>query len=223
MSSILSGKGQFNYQRSPFVDYVTLDAEMGFKMAPDRRVVRTRRALRQAFEELVMEEPPQKITVTAITKRADVDRKTFYLHFTSIDDMIHSFIVDALEDLDELPHGIVNLNEPIDINAIYQELDEALEENIEFLRHLAKNPDFSMVWSEMEVLLKEHVLQTLAGQIKADPQELDLYAEFLASGIVSVYAKWLKNEIGLSHDQFIKSVSKICYLGLNDIAALNRT
>lgn len=59
----------------------------------DRRVVRSRRAIMQAFEELLAERPLDKITVSAIAQRADVDRKTFYQHFGSI-----SGLIDALAD-----------------------------------------------------------------------------------------------------------------------------
>lgn len=59
----------------------------------DRRIVRSRRAIMRAFEELLAERPLDKITVSAIAQRADVDRKTFYQHFGSI-----SGLIDALAD-----------------------------------------------------------------------------------------------------------------------------
>ena len=46
----------------------------------DLRVVRTRNALRAAFEELIAETTLDKITVKALTDRAGINRKTFYLH-----------------------------------------------------------------------------------------------------------------------------------------------
>lgn len=47
----------------------------------DLRVKRTRRLLKQAFNELLAETDFENITVHAITERAQVNRATFYLHF----------------------------------------------------------------------------------------------------------------------------------------------
>ena len=69
------------------------DARTARPAGVDRRVVRSRRAIIQAFEELLAERPLDKITVSAIAQRADVDRKTFYQHFGSI-----SGLIDALAD-----------------------------------------------------------------------------------------------------------------------------
>ena len=51
----------------------------------DLRVVRTRNALRVAFEELIAETTLDKITVKALTDRAGINRKTFYLHYETIE------------------------------------------------------------------------------------------------------------------------------------------
>ena len=63
----------------------------------DLRVVRTRNALRAAFEELIAETTLDKITVKALTDRAGINRKTFYLHYETIEafyDEIMNVIMD---------------------------------------------------------------------------------------------------------------------------------
>ena len=47
----------------------------------DRRVRRTKRAIRNAFAELLSEKPYEEITVTDITELADINRKTFYNYY----------------------------------------------------------------------------------------------------------------------------------------------
>ena len=46
------------------------------------------RAIREAFQKLLIEKGIDKITVSALAREADIDRKTFYLHFRSIDELI---------------------------------------------------------------------------------------------------------------------------------------
>ena len=58
----------------------------------DRRVIRTRSAIRKAFTDLLAETAYNKITITALAKRADVDRKTFYTHYSSVDNLLEDVI-----------------------------------------------------------------------------------------------------------------------------------
>lgn len=53
------------------------DAVQGAKKL-DRRVVRSRRLIIDAFERLLLKESLEDITVSAIAREADIDRKTFY-------------------------------------------------------------------------------------------------------------------------------------------------
>lgn len=54
----------------------------------DRRVTRTKRLLRNALVELILEKGYGAITVQNILDRADVGRSTFYAHFNSKDDLL---------------------------------------------------------------------------------------------------------------------------------------
>ncbi|MEM7034170.1 MAG: TetR/AcrR family transcriptional regulator [Chloroflexota bacterium] len=47
----------------------------------DLRVIKTRRALKEAFIALVLESGYEAITVTQVAERASVGKKTFYRHF----------------------------------------------------------------------------------------------------------------------------------------------
>ena len=48
---------------------------------PDRRVNRTRRALKDALCDLILEKGYEHVTVGDVLDRADVGRSTFYAHF----------------------------------------------------------------------------------------------------------------------------------------------
>src|SRR5512140_2016784 len=63
--------------------------------AQDRRVTRTRRWLRKAFLELVLQKPYEAITIQDITNRADTARITFYRHYRDKEELL----VDCLEGL----------------------------------------------------------------------------------------------------------------------------
>ena len=49
-----------------------------------RSAVRSRKMIRQAFFELLKEKNFEKITVTDVVKKADVNRSTFYAHYPDV-------------------------------------------------------------------------------------------------------------------------------------------
>lgn len=55
---------------------------MNISKKEDRRVKYTKQAIRESFLELLSEKPIEKISVTEICKKADINRGTFYSHYT---------------------------------------------------------------------------------------------------------------------------------------------
>ena len=54
----------------------------------DLRVIRTRRAIREAFCSMIMEMDYSDITIKELTRRAMINRNTFYLHYESMDALL---------------------------------------------------------------------------------------------------------------------------------------
>ena len=54
----------------------------------DRRQKKTRKGIYEAFEQLMIEEHYQEITVAQIIERADIGRSTFYAHFETKDNLL---------------------------------------------------------------------------------------------------------------------------------------
>src|SRR5258707_301232 len=65
-------------------------AEVTGNEPADRRVRRTRRALREALVALIVERGYEKVTVQDVLDRADIGRSTFYAHYRDKDDLFGS-------------------------------------------------------------------------------------------------------------------------------------
>lgn len=81
----------------------------------DRRKRKTRNSIRKAFNELLLKKDYISITITEIAALADIDRKTFYLHYNSIDSILKEFqeeesckVRDLLKDEKEIDIGLKN-------------------------------------------------------------------------------------------------------------------
>lgn len=69
---------------------------MSRKITTDRRVIRTRRLLRDALHSLILEKNYDDIVVKEILDRADIGRSAFYTHFRDKDELLASSIEDLL-------------------------------------------------------------------------------------------------------------------------------
>jgi AcrR family transcriptional regulator len=65
----------------------------------DRRVQRTRRALRQALQDLALEKGFDAVTVEELAERANVGRTTFYLHYRDKEDLLLESVGALVDDL----------------------------------------------------------------------------------------------------------------------------
>lgn len=66
----------------------------------DRRVRRTRRALREALIALIVERGYEKVTVQDVLDRADIGRSTFYAHYPDKDGLFAACFDDLRADLE---------------------------------------------------------------------------------------------------------------------------
>lgn len=65
----------------------------------DRRVFRTRNALKQALLALILEKGYDGVTIEDITDQADLGRTTFYLHYRDKEDLLLESIRTLIDDL----------------------------------------------------------------------------------------------------------------------------
>lgn len=63
----------------------------------DRRAFLTREGIKDAFLALVSEMGYRKINVTALCKKANIARATFYLHYDFLDEVLEEILGDAIK------------------------------------------------------------------------------------------------------------------------------
>ena len=67
----------------------------------DRRVRKSQESFKEAFGEMILKVPYQKITITALAKIADLNRKTFYSHYDTMEDLLQDIEQDYVDQVQE--------------------------------------------------------------------------------------------------------------------------
>ena len=163
----------------------------------DRRVLRTRKAIMDAFSDLIAEQSIEKVSISALARKANIDRKTFYLHYSSINDLVNSFIRQHLERLLVVIKEHADLD-PIDqLHPLLQEANALFEENIPMWTHLADN----LSTDQMIDIIADSLGPAIVNAGLAKEEDMYRFEDLLAlariryalAGGLSLYTFWLKN------------------------------
>ena len=174
----------------------------------DRRIVRTRRAIHVAFIELLAEHEYSKITITALAKRADIDRKTFYTHYSSIDNLFEDVIREhttrgleslSLNDLLSDPSHFAKKY----LYALQSTLPLSKEQRVNILKHIPMRKFMQYGTS----VARERIYNSNQNLSTEAKRYINLVLEFYLGGIFHAYAFWLSGETELTLDEVIELIS----------------
>ncbi len=198
----------------------------------DRRVRRSRRALREAFVALVVEQGYNSVTIEALTERADTSRATFYAHFHDMEDLLRAVVGDLVADLATEAESAVTTSrqDPIAQGSGV----------VTFCRHVDANRDLYRValsgagngqgratLTAAVTATAERVFARIVGDMGASPRrEVSLVARSWAGACITLIDHWLQAEQDLSADEFSSLIAPLLLegplwgLGLDDRVAV---
>lgn len=184
-------------------------------MGQDKRVVRTKRALTQALFTLLGEKEFQRITVTELARRAGVDRKTFYLHYQSVEEILEDFYTEQLVRLQETMEH--QLDRPADAAALFRSLNTLMEEDLDAYRGLAKGPAQGFFREKLAEALKGRILLIMGRETAVSRELREFYAEYFTTGILAAYVDWLRGDIDLTGAEMATRLSRVVMDGFNSV------
>ncbi|UUT35544.1 TetR/AcrR family transcriptional regulator [Microbacterium elymi] len=157
----------------------------------DRRVLRTRQKLVDAYRDLLDENAAAPVTVSAVVRRAGVTRSSFYAHFSGLSDLAAVALTEFSEAMTELARIAVRegghkreVNERLLVS-----LAQFLADRREIYGELLSRRDEYA--HAVTTALVEQSLATLRtrAHLHADPQ---VTARYIGGGLVAVLSWWLE-------------------------------
>ena len=167
----------------------------GRKAMADRRVLRTKAAIREAFLSLLQKKNAEEITVTELAREANIERKTFYLHYNNIGD-----IIDEIETvvIDMIAEGTKGLS--VNSREFFAALTGIMSENFDYFALIMKDPAYITYQNRSQNILRSALMEHYRKTTDLDRDHLELYADFYAAGLSSIYIHWMQYGQKLSLD-----------------------
>lgn len=182
---------------------------------PDRRVAKTRRAIRNAFAELFSERSVDEITIKDICDRADISRKTFYYYYGGLWDMVEETENEIVSAFEQLLDGINFKRDIKQPYIIFEKLTAVINADMDFYGCLLTAKRNSELVDKLLVALKRKLVLSFSEQISTDTDKFELVADYSLSGMIAVYQKWMNSDRSQSIEQLSSDLSKLMFGGIN--------
>lgn len=184
----------------------------------DRRVQRTKRALRDALISLILEKGYDSITVQEITDRAELNRGTLYLHYDDKHDLLLSSSEDTYQEL-------IAQFEPIRGDNLTLDVPE--KHLILVFEHVAARADFYRVMlgpdgvalfttrlRQVVTAVSRERLAALRGLAPATSVSSELIAHFMGGAIVGVIQWWLETDMAVPVEALAQQTIELVVQGV---------
>ena len=186
----------------------------------DRRVIRTRRNLRAALMDLILEKGYDAVTIEDITEHADLGRTTFYLHYKDKEELLLESIENTAR---ELYSQVILASPPIgahtqedSLRAIDRVFQHAAENSILY-RIILKGGAASRVHKTILVFLGEAVRPYFDYDLAGSAQTglpLEVLSNYFSTSLLGFLTWWLENEMPYPPEQASRFFSLMFFDGI---------
>ena len=187
----------------------------------DRRVVRTRKAIREAFFKLMEEQDYHKITIASIAREADIDRKTFYLHYGSVSDLVDEVIRDEAQTIVDSCREALRSGDGkrLDVSRLFESISLALAPDVSRSKRVLQHVSLQDVLDRLEASLVDVLMEDNVLGLRCDEPYVQYIVSFFCAGLVAVYRRWLMCDSEVPLDNLAEATSVCLFDGLNGVLA----
>lgn len=182
----------------------------------DSEILPAKDRLENAFWDLLADREYQKITVTDVVRAADVNRNSFYYHFSGLPELADSAILHEVENL-PVPHPMQLGVDPGDVWAAYCHTllqDPAQRQRLDRLALLA-GPHSS---PELREALHDFMRMSLTTLLGLEQDQIDMKTSLLMSftigGLLSMLQQWPTIQDTLSADDIMDEDIAVLAMGI---------
>jgi len=187
----------------------------------DRRILRTRSMIMDAFLTVLQKKEYPEITVIDIAEQANINRSTFYAHYIDKDDLLHNMVKEKLDLLTEATSG--RQKEAVEVAPAFHEPDaffaalfEHLSDHETFYRIMLKRLNPSELHAKMQDIIKESFYIRIS-KLDLDQKlqvPLDILLDYISCSTQGIIVKWLEDNRIYSPHYMALQLTRLSLLGI---------
>lgn len=159
----------------------------------DRRVRKTRALLQEKLILLMREKDIKDISVKELSDMADINRGTFYLHYTDVYDMLHQLEQELFQEFNQILDRNMNLDAPLSPYTVLVDIFTYLDKHKDLARvMMGPHGDLAFI-NHMKALVRERLKHLLPAKTAQTARPEYIYS-YIISGYIGVIESWLADE-----------------------------
>lgn len=180
----------------------------------NRKVRYTKLVLKESFIKLMKQKPISRITITELCEEADINRATFYTHYTDQYDLLKQIEQELVDDINQyLADYKFNEYGPESMQRMEQ-IFEYIRENSEVCSVLISDSGDKEFLKEVLLIVQQQcIAEWTSKNVNKDVAEY-LYA-YATSGSIGIIQKWLQEGMTRSTREMAEIITKLTDQGLS--------
>lgn len=180
----------------------------------DRRVLKTKNAIRKAFNELVQTKDMTEISVSELTQAAHITRSTFYMYYDSVAavrDQIENDIISHLDDIMNRQDWLACMVNPY---PLLDSIGKEITKYDEFNRYiLCSSNSGGLLEKVSQRVVDAFMKYVVENSISIDASRAKYIAAFVAAGIGECFKIWFNHKSSLSLEELCRRISEMVTKG----------
>ena len=178
------------------------------KKAEYRSAARSRRLIRDAYVNLMQEKPIDKISISDIVREADLNRGTFYAHYSNPMDVLMEIANEILGDVQGFFADFSFTDFLQNPMPLLLRVEKMLADNLDFYRRINLNTASIGFTDRIKKILVEYISsnKSVPENLRGNPH-FKVALELFAGGLISVYLGFVLGTIRASAREITETIS----------------
>jgi AcrR family transcriptional regulator len=181
----------------------------------DRRIKYSKMILKKSLVDLMREQPISKISVKMLCEAADINRSTFYAHYTDQYDLLRQLEQEVIAELEKHISKDDFSKESAQTVQILNQILVYIAKNEALFKILLGENGNSTFHKEIMLLAQQKTIRALQSDQRIDPRTSEYLQCFATTGALSIMQKWLQDGMVEPTEKMSELASKLLFKGLS--------
>lgn len=176
-----------------------------------RNAIRSKTMIKDALLSLMIEKPFDKISITDIVKKADINRGTFYAHYSNTADVLKSISYSVVEDLAATFSTYNSFNAINNPEVFLTAITSYLIKNPVYYIKLLKVDKIYDVLNEARYTSIRKIMSKMPVEIKRDDEKnkIEVALDFAITGMIGIYSDILLEKVPIKLENSVEYLSLV--------------
>ena len=181
----------------------------------DKRVIKTKAAIRGAFNKLVLQKDISEITISELVKEAGITRSTFYMYYNTVADVRNDIEDEIISHIDKIMGEYDWVKSMVDPYPLLDAITKEITQYDEYNRYIMSPSGSGTFFEKINRRVVSAFMQFVSdSKIEIDAARAKYIVAFATAGISECFKLWFNHRSSLTLEELCKRISEMVTMGL---------